>query len=311
MLKKWMLKAVVQKTISYLPYKTNINYFFQRYITKGVLLNDEYFELKMVHAKEHLEFFDQYSDGQANDKTTLELGSGWYPIVPVSMFLSGFETIISLDIASWMNKKTIIQTLEMFVEWSKTDRLDDFLPNIQNDRWLQLREILSLQDTLDQDQICRLLRLKLMVKDARNTELPAQSIDFITSNNTFEHIYPNILKDIVKEFKRIVASDGLMSHFIDLTDHFAHFDNSITIYNFLKFSEKQWLNIDNSIQPMNRLRWKDYIKMYRDLDLPFEEEMVRQGDLNALNSVNVHDEYADYSKDELAISHGYFISKFS
>jgi len=309
MLKKWMLKAIVQKTISYLPYKTKINYFFQRYITKGVLLTDDYFELKIIHAKEHLDFFNHYMGNNTNDKTTLELGSGWYPIVPVTMFLSGFETIISLDIASWMNKKTILQTLEMFVEWSKTGKLEEYFPNIQEERWMQLQEILRLQNDLDQEQICRLLRLKLMVKDARNTELPDASIDFIMSNNTFEHIYPGILKDIVKEFKRIVASDGLMSHFIDLTDHFAHFDNSVTIYNFLKFSRKQWATIDNSIQPMNRLRWKDYIKMYQDLDIPFIEEKVRIGDLETLATVDIHSEYAEYSPKELAISHGYFITK--
>lgn len=308
MIKKWMAKAAVQKTISYLPYKTEVNFFFQKYITKGVLLTDDYFELKIIHAADHLQFFRQYSDGNFQDKTTLELGSGWYPIVPVAMFLSGFETIISLDITNWMNKKRVIQTLEKFVEWSTNERLDDFLPIIEDARWKQMQEIIQLQDQLSLEEICRLLRLKLMIKDARNTELPNQSIDYISSNNTYEHIYPLVLKFIIKEFKRILAPDGVMSHFIDLSDHFAHFDKNITIYNFLQYSEKQWQRIDNDIQPQNRLRWKDYIEMYDAWTISYTEEKVRPGSLEDLEKVKTSSMFSDYTKEELAISHGYFVS---
>ena len=48
--------------------------------------------------------------------------------------------------------------------------------------------------------------------------------------------------------------DGLHSHFIDMSDHFAHMDSSISIYHFLRYSEAQWKRIDNSIQPQNRWR---------------------------------------------------------
>ena len=304
-----MLKAAVQKTISYLPYKTQINYFFQKYVTKGVLLTDDYFELKITHARDHLQYYYENSDGLFEEKIALELGAGWYPIVPVAMFLSGFETIISLDIANWMNKDKIIQTLEKFIEWENNGRLEAFLPHMEQERWEQLQEIVQLKNKIDQEQVCRLLRLKYLVKDARNTELPSQSIDFISSNNTFEHIYPLILKYIIKEFSRLLAPEGVMSHFIDLSDHFAHFDSSITIYNFLKYSEKQWQKIDNSIQPQNRLRWKDYTNIYQELGIQYEAKQVRLGDLEALHQVNVHPEYATYTPEELAISHGYLITQ--
>lgn len=128
------------------------------------------------------------------------------------------------------------------------------------------------------------------------------------SNNTFEHIPKIILIDILKEFKRLLKADGVMSHFIDLSDHFAHFDTSITTYNFLKFSEKQWDLIDNSIQPQNRMRWADYKKMYADLNIAIKIEETRPGDLAALNTITVDKGFAHLSKVELAISHGYLVS---
>ncbi|NNC83283.1 MAG: class I SAM-dependent methyltransferase [Flavobacteriales bacterium] len=149
-----------------------------------------------------------------------------------------------------------------------------------------------------------------MLIDARATGLAESSFDFICSNNTFEHIYPNVLSDILKEFKRVLKADGLMSHFIDLSDNFAHFDHSITIYNFLRFSTDRWNMIDNSIQPQNRLRWKEYKEKYQELDIPITEESIREGELELLAQVDVHPQFDAFSAEELAISHGYLISKF-
>ncbi len=64
--------------------------------------------------------------------------------------------------------------------------------------------------------------------------IKSDSVDFICSNNTFEHIPADILSAILREFKRVIKPGGLMSHFIDMSDHFAHFDSRITIYNFLE-----------------------------------------------------------------------------
>ncbi len=100
----------------------------------------------------------------------------------------------------------------------------------------------------------------------------------------------------------------MMSHFIDMSDHFAHFDSRITIYNFLKFSKKIWALLDNSIQPQNRLRFRDYIEMYHLCGLPVNREEIREGSQQELGKVKVHPEFSSYSPRELAISHAYIIS---
>lgn len=107
-MKKWILKAIVQKSISFLPYSKNINYIFQKYVTKGVLLSDEYFYDRLGHASKHLKSYSKYSS--SFPKKCLEIGTGWYPIIPVSFFLAGAERIYSVDI-SFLTSKERIKTL--------------------------------------------------------------------------------------------------------------------------------------------------------------------------------------------------------
>jgi hypothetical protein len=94
-----------------------------------------------------------------------------------------------------------------------------------------------------------------------------------------------------------------------MTDHFAHFDSSITIYNFLKYSDRKWKRIDNSIQPQNRMRFKDYKAMYEKQDIEISEEKTRPGNKEEVASVSLATKYKDYTVDEIAISHGYIVTK--
>ena len=308
MLSKWKAKAIIQKAISFLPYKENINYFFQRYVTKGVLLNEEHFTYKLEHARDHLQFFEELKGG-IQGKRVLELGTGWYPIVPIAFFLYDVGEFISIDISSWMNYESQLATIAVFQEWEEEDKLKDVLPDIKTENWNILIEILENKEKYpNSTTINQALRFTPYIKDARNSGFETNSFDFICSNNTFEHIYPEILKPILKEFDRIVKSNGAMSHFIDLSDHFAHFDASINIYNFLRFSEQQWRRIDNSIQPQNRLRWKDYEQIYKELGISYTALKVRKGDLALLASVPLSEEYSAYTPEELALSHGYMVT---
>ena len=100
-----------------------------------------------------------------------------------------------------------------------------------------------------------------------------------------------------------------MSHFIDMSDHFAHFDQSITIYNYLQYSKRQWERMDNLIQPQNRLRISDYRSLYAELGIPITEELCREGSLKSLSTVNVHREFNGIPIADLAISHCLLVSK--
>lgn len=308
MISKWIIKAIVQKGISFLPAPQKINYFFQKNVTGGVILSDEHFALKLGHARDHYSYL---MDTAVNHEESiiLELGTGWYPVIPILFFLTTPHRVISVDIQQWMTRLTQLDTILKFKKWRDRGLLDELQTAIDEERWEQLMDVLHNPGAYDKEGINRLLGLTPLVGDARKLDIDKDSVHFICSNNTFEHIPGNILKDILLEFKRVLHPQGVMSHFIDMSDHFAHFDTRICIYNFLKFSRKTWNLLDNTIQPQNRLRFRDYLDMYHDTGLPVTHLDCRKGSLQDLEKVKVHPEFSSYTPQELAISHAYIISR--
>ncbi|MCC7233270.1 MAG: class I SAM-dependent methyltransferase, partial [Bacteroidia bacterium] len=278
--------------------------------TKGVFLSDQYFEDRLIHATHHLKGFRKLT-GKNIPENTLELGTGWYPVVPVSLFLSGVSEVCSIDISKLTNKERLITTLMKFKEYLNDPEKKKLFSEIQinQERLLRLSELTGMASTLTEKEITDALHLRLEIINATNTGYPEHTFDLVHSNNTFEHIYPEVLKKILFEFNRITRKKtGVNSHFIDMSDHFAHFDTSISIYNFLKFSESQWKWIDNSIQPLNRLRFPDYIQMYRDLNIPVSYYENRPGDITQVRALKIDSSFKKYNPEELAISHSHIYS---
>ena len=303
--KKWVLKAVVQKTISYLPGKHRLNYLFQRYVTRGVQLSDAYFTDKLLHFREHSGFLERCG-ADLTGKTTLELGTGWYPVVPLCCFLMGAERMVSVDISELMSVKNLRDTAERLlraVDGGETDTY--FTP--RSDRVVELRRALA-ETTTRADLLAR-LRFDYRTTDARYLELPPASVDFFHSNNVFEHIYFDVLEDILRHFQTLAAPGARMSHFVDMSDHFAHLDARISIYHFLKYDERTWRRIDNDIQPQNRRRLPHYRDLYDRLALPLTETRARPGDLDALRAEPLDAEFAALPEAEVAKSHAYLFSQ--
>ncbi|BDS14523.1 class I SAM-dependent methyltransferase [Aureispira anguillae] len=311
MIRKWHLKAIIQKTISFMPNGHKINHWFQKNITKGVYLGDEYFYDRLEHVKHHISAFQQFC-GPIKGKKTLELGTGWYPVIPFSFFLSGASEINTVDISNLTNKEKLKDTIDRFIDLIEQNKLSQYIDALP-ERVATLQQIHKDFETLSFETILARLNIRYIIMDARKlSHIPTGSIDLVHSNNTFEHVYPDVLKDILKEFKRIVSPTGFQSHFIDMSDHFAHFDHSINIYNFLQYSNTTWDKIiDNSIQPQNRWRFPQFVNLYQELNIPLTDTETRPGDIEAVNSLKIHSDFSNFSTKELAISHCYMYSKMN
>jgi hypothetical protein len=306
MIKKWHIKAVVQKAISALPLKHEINYLFQKHVTKGLVLTDDLFFDRLGHAVDHLTAYQSHANNRPLDKT-FELGTGWYPIVPIALFLGGASEIHTADIARLCSKTQILSTLNMFVKQIDLGNLAPIL--LKNTHRIALmRQLAKAGEGQSFEDLANHLNLKYRVNEPIASNETIGYFDLVTSNNTFEHVYPNDLRAILQDLASITRKDGIMSHFIDLSDHYAHFDSQITVYNFLKYSDSQWLWIDNSIQPMNRFRISDYRQIYQELQIPISAEVNRPGDLEALLSVKLDPKFQAYSNTDLAVSHSLVIS---
>ncbi len=303
---KWIYKAIVQKGISFLPFEHKVNFFFQKYVTRGVNLSDQYFEDRLLHCKEHYRYFRQYCN--ADKFSHLEIGTGWYPVVPLGMFLCGADSVTTIDLSRFMNEPRFRTALKKYYDSYRAGKLIPLLPSASEERLKILIDEVENPACNSLGSFLEKFRIEYHVADARKVPFKDDSFDLITSNNTFEHIYPSALEGILLEFKRICKKGGVMSHSIDLSDHFAHMDTSITIYNFLKYSEAEWKWINNSIQPMNRLRIYDYKEMYRRVSIPITLEINREFDLEIYNKVKVDKMFSGHKPEENAVSHTRIIS---
>lgn len=306
--RKWIYKAFVQKVISFLPAACQFNYVFQKYITKGVRLDDNYFLHRLQHAAKQIEFYKKYSV-KSFPESTLELGTGVYMIIPVGYFLCGARNIYTIDIARLVTKSNLKLTLEKFLEFYELKKLENYLP-VQNERISTLRLILKEYRILTFDKVLEQLNITYFISDEKDVEIKNNSIDLVHSNNTFEFIPAPELKTLLQKFKQLLKTDGgVMSHFIDLTDHYSHFDFSISNFNFLKYSDKMWKFIDNDLKRQNRLRITDYRSIYKQANIQITEEINTQGDWNALMSLKIDEKFKQISNEDLVIIHSYIISR--
>ncbi len=301
---KWILKAVVQKAISYLPASQKINQFFQKHVTKGLSLTDELFEDKLTHFQNHWRNFTKYSSLHDSSFRAFELGTGWYPIVPVMLFIQGADKVFTWDVQSLLQADYLQATIGKFLTYHNQGRLQ-----IPDNRLKILHDCYQEIDQANIEHVLSEMEIVPMIGDARETGIQDNTIDLIFSNNTFEHIEADVLRSILSEMKRVAKPGAVMSHFIDLTDHFSHLDKKISSLHFLKFSPTQWRLIDNAIQPQNRLRITDYRQLYKETGIQIKEEQNFYVSDEDFNMVNLHKQFKKIPLEDVKVSHSYIVSR--
>ena len=108
--------------------------------------------------------------------------------------------------------------------------------------------------------------------DARATGLGSDVFDACISTNTLEHIPPSDIAAIWKEMFRILRPSGIISSKIDYADHYAHTDKSISLVNFLRYTEEEWHRHNHDCHYQNRLRHQAQLQLLRDAGFRIEAE---------------------------------------
>lgn len=297
MLRKWWLKAAVQGTLSVLPYHHRLNRFFQNNITHSIQP-----DLKTLHSRirfvpKHIEHYRQYQTGDGLPPVILELGTGWFPIVPLGLFLCGARQIITLDLNPLLTLESLRGILRTFAKMPEAN-LRELLPNMLPERYKDLCELAEKPEK-SMDELLTACNIRYVIADARALDLPADSIDYIISNLTFEHIAPDILDAILHEFRRVIAPNGLMSHLIDMSDHYSHFDRSINRYHFLRFSDPVWRWFNNSLHYQSRLRISDYRELHTKNGFTVIAEDNQYLDRAALDKIPLASQFEKYKTEDL------------
>ena len=232
----------------------------------------------------------------------LEIGTGWWPLLPILLHLIGAERIITIDVNPWLTEARALEALRVFEAYT---HIISFKLQIPEDRIVErLREVTAKSRNLD--TLLRALNMSYVCPgDAGNTKLPADSIDFVCSSNVLEHMRPEVISAMHRESLRLLRQGGMVVHRFNPADHYSHNDSSITSVNFLKFSKAQWYWIGGSgLAYHNRLRCSQQRRMLEDAGFSVILSRVRldQRALMALENreLNVHPDFAGMALDDLA-----------
>ena len=99
-----------------------------------------------------------------------------------------------------------------------------------------------------------------------------------------------------------------MNHYVVLEDHYADYDPSITVFNFLKYPDRVWLLFNNSLHYQNRLRISDYRRIHAATGFGILAEDNLAGSSEQLSSIRLAKQFRRYSPADLAVVRSWMIA---
>ena len=308
----WKLKAIIQNLVDMLPYNLAYPVYHQIQRTFGALktidpikdFEKSIFILKAITLQNR----------SISDKNFLEIGTGRTINVPIGLWLCGASKIITVDLNPYLKEELVLESIEYIRQYYDNVKFlfNSFIKEPQfNDRFDKL-----ISTNANLDTLLDLMNIEYLAPaDATSLQIKNNSIDFYFSIDVFEHIPPHIIRNVLSEAKRILSKDGLIVHRIDLSDHFSHFDRSITSINFLQFTEKQWNQwAGNRFMYHNRLRACEYYELFEQQGVKIlsAEELIDDRSVKLIEKgFCLDNRFIGYSPQELAVYGLNIIGTFS
>jgi SAM-dependent methyltransferase len=228
----------------------------------------------------------------------LEVGTGWYPTLPICYFLAGARRCLTFDIHRYLNAGWTFRMLR---------RLEAHLPAIAASSSRPLQEVEADYSTLktadNLDELLHRARIEYHAPaDAAVSGLPPASVDVVFSNSVLEHVPPDAIRLLMAESRRVLRPGGLSIHSANCGDHYAYFDRSITAINYLTYTSEEWRFWDNSLLYQNRLRPQDFLEIAQGagLKVVLSKFRPRPELLAILPTLKITPEFAQYPPEQLA-----------
>jgi hypothetical protein len=306
----WLLKTGAQHIFSCLPRSDRWNELLQRHVTGGLRLevHDEFLE-KVRACRRHLDYYETCSRRPREDFSALEIGTGWFPIIPLGLYLCGAREIWTYDIVRLLRLDTFYTVLDYYILLYRTGELKEVLPAAIPSRVERLVQFSSSPRKIGPEECLERLGIHALIGDVRVTGLPQGSIDFVFSHGVLEHFPWEMLVEALKELRRVSGQDSVMSHYLGLADQFASFDRSITPYNFLRYSKRAWRWLDSPMIPQNRLRISDYRTAFSGAGFVVAASEDIRGKEEDLASIRLAPEFVQCNKDDLLVLFSWLITR--
>jgi SAM-dependent methyltransferase len=300
---RWLAKAAVQRGLGLVPQGERLNYVLQRHVLRSLPASESVFRRKFARALQHLRADEEHGSGTPPAEACFyEFGAGWDLAIPLSYAALGVGRQVLVDIRPSVRTELVNDSLAAF------DRLWDELEAEAGRALRPLGEPIASPEELEE----RFGITYLAPRDARATGLPAESVDFVSSTDTCEHIPKDDLAEIFRESRRLLRPGGAFSCRIDLQDHYSYFDPTLSRYHFLRFSDRAWRLVNSPLHHQNRLRSPDYLRLVHEAGFdvvaerpsgPSEERLAE------LRSLPLAPRFRGYTPEELGVTILSFVAR--
>ena len=242
----WKKKAKIFKVLSKIPMGGKIHFLLQRTVTKEWPRRAEALEQLFVAAQRLIEETDGRLD--LRHSQFIEIGAGRDLAVATALCLMGVNKVTCIDITR-LAKPYLVAHAARYM----ASKLGESCPKLET--WDDI-EAFGIRYIAPADMV--------------SLALPTKSIDCFYSVDTLEHIPRPDLEKIIVDVERILKPNGLAINFIDYSDHFAR-GVELSRFNFLTFSDEQWMPFNSKFQYVNRMRHSEYLEMFHKAGLrPFD-----------------------------------------
>jgi hypothetical protein len=129
----------------------------------------------------------------------------------------------------------------------------------------------------------------------------------IFSRFVLEHIKPNDLLEIHKHIYENTPQSTRVLHLISPSDHRSYEDNSLSTYDFLKYSEAEWNEIQTKFDYHNRLRLPQYLKIFEDSNfkieyLKYDQVNTESAKYRKFKQLMLHKDFKHFTEEEILAS---------
>lgn len=215
------------------------------------------------------------------NKTIIEIGSGWLPIMPYFFkYKLKVKSIFTYDINKHYKKNAILEFNDVFEK--------EYKCNIE----IEKNNNYNLPDGI----------YYRPSKNIINETIP--KADVIFSRYVLSHATEKDVVGMHEKFIKTFPKGTLIIHFISPSDLRQHGDKSISLQDFLQYSSEEWSRIQTKFDSHNRMRLPNFIDIFKKLGLEivyltYESSKPDSLNLKLFKKLELHNDYKNFSEEEL------------
>jgi hypothetical protein len=280
----WVVKTALQKVIGMMPAIVGDPVYHGLQRTYRGIPSD--IEGQRAFVLEVTEFLQAIRGTSIPGMRIIELGSGWYPTLPL-LLLREFGA-------------AQIYTFDSSRHYSRA-RIGDAAREIMK-AFPESREDPVLQATASTGVLPESVHYYPHRKLQEIAGLPDGPADLAVSRSVLEYMVPQDVALVHRQSHKWLKKNALWVHLVGTSDDRARHDRSLKRFDFLRYGEAEWTRIcGNRYSYKNQLRLPEYRDLFKlaGWNVARERAVVSESAIADLKLITIHSQFAKFSASEL------------